>query len=580
MQDRDQLPPNLAGILRSLQPIYSDIRATCESLGIDIASAEQLRSLGEAVPLPWRSEPRALMRESQALMSEIDGKSISYNDVQEILQSEYGMKTWGLLNVLLCSENREWNPGAKNGFMSMMWDQHVGPLDCVGIDGDNTKVTECRHVAASWTVYNLLATVALEHQPISAQTKTLLRALVAEDVRVLATSYLRDIESGVLKIDHPLSHFEDMLFRIGARFPQAGSLVAEAQREFNAIASGADPDHRLFVHLLDEILPHEESIDLSDPLEQLMIRFKAGQAQRDAEKNLGLLTLFNELTEREEWTNPLGSVAQLARDQVIQLSIESGGVGDNYAKRREVIETVLSQMEAPASIIYVTSDLRLASAESSAVDSVVEGLQDYLKHGQRSFAELAVPRSIIEERLHPLLDELDMVSDRVGRENVHIIADADLEAWMSQRKISNGIVISASEHVSSTKLPRVEVRLTPVNAEPRYGVSLRNACEDQKSASIISAIPVLRGVLHYVVPELVATKGGEGILGLVGWRPDVAIELAKKGGMLAGIRSDAASIISRTVLHVGRIGPDNPEEEWTPVEEDDLELAPSGKRST
>jgi hypothetical protein len=352
--------------------------------------------------------------------------------------------------------------------------------------------------------------------------------------------------------------------------PELGARVRELIQVWEDTLKGTGPSSRvLFDDALLEQLPDVES---APSLDGERIGTEAKESLMDYMSNLELAAKFKGLIDQPEWSNPFESVRELISAEVHKVNIFPGA--ELFGEQTiDVIHRLLDGMTEKPPVIFPSSALGLASADSASIENILDGLRDFVATGRKSFADHAGVSSMNKRQLHDVVATLDLMRDLVGPSNIHLVTNSDLEAFLQSGKVKSGILVGVG--VDLDEIPTISINPT-VNDDPNEGIAkqTREILENPVSlAPQFIAGTVRRGVSHFVVPSLASTHGGADQEGFVGVKLSTMLSIAEQKGLIQPLPRESVGI--PCMLQVLRVRDSGDEQALDPVDVEDDSLTPA-----
>jgi hypothetical protein len=352
--------------------------------------------------------------------------------------------------------------------------------------------------------------------------------------------------------------------------PELGAQVTELLEIWADTLKGTGHSSRVFFD--DALLEQLPDVESSPSLDGEKIGREAKESLEDYMRNIELAAKFKSLIDQPEWSNPFESVRELIAADVHKVNIYPGP-GLFSEQTIGVIHRLLDGMTEKPSVIFPSSALGLASADSASIENILDGLRDFVATGRKSFADHAGVSSMNHRQLQDVVATLDLMRDLVGPSNIHLVTNSDLEAFIQSGKVKSGILVGVG--VDLDEMPTITINLT-LNDDPdeRIAKETRRILENP-----VSPIPrfiagaVRRGVSHFVVPSLAGTHGGADHEGFVGVKLSTMLSIAEQKGLIKPLPRESVGI--PCVLQVLRVRDFDDEQALDPVDVEDDSLTPS-----
>lgn len=526
-QSKD-LKSHISKLVEALQPTHDTARSVCASVGIDVEgaerAAERLRELNGAV-LPWEFSPKVVASDVlEVLKISMDGALNEFDAADRLEQEAWLCQAWSLLSATIALTSSQWDNIAKRAFLLQVSGSPLTRFEDF-LEGESVEgKRECFHAMMAWVVYNVAARPVLDRSLPSDQARLALEALVAYELSGLARAYHEDLQTGEFPDGHPLALLEDALMALGRSTPELRAGVGATLSAWSEA-------------LREQQGPPDASLVLSDALEVLLPASvqapslrgeeigQSARARAEAfQADLAFTKHLEGLINRDEWSDPIGAAQDIASQDLIRLSILQGLYANSAV---EVVRQILSGAKGNPAFVLTSSELGLASVDSVSIAGIVEGLRDFVSTGRRTFAEHAGVAEQHMPQLDRVISLLDTVRHVVGPKNIYIITDSALADFLKDRPASNGVIVGPSSLRRS--LDCIDVNLEPYSWPDENSMEqLRERVADDTLPGLCRLTTFRAAVQKFVVPVLAELHGGADALGLVGWDPYVALDLAEK----------------------------------------------------
>jgi len=570
-------PKLVNALLRDLTPIHASIRQTCECLGIDVTAADRALARHEGrdqSTLPWGTSPQEFAKNTKDVLKNDIPPNADISECLRVFTEEVMISAWpqwGYLQAVLTVDYSKWSTASRNAAISLCCDDPMEDFE-LGLyitSTDEERRDECEAIKA-WLVYNILAVDAIQKHPFSENCKEIVDQLVIHEVSRLASLYTQHLQTGELADFHPFRAVDDLLLRLGALHPELGGLVKDLLGAWeHGLQDSAGASRMRFDNVLGELLP--DSTDVPS-LDGEVIGRSARDSLSDFMDNIGFANSFKGLVDQPEWSNPLESVRELVSEELHKVNIYSR---DSLFSQQSValIHRILDGMSEKPNLIFPSSALELASADSASINNILDGLRGFIATGRKSFADFAGVSSINHRQLQDVIEGLDLMRGLVGEKKIHLVTNSEMEEFVDSGKVQSGILFGVG--VDIDRLPTIAINLI-VKDGPNERIA-KQTREILASGGTtwprFLAGAIRRGVSNYVVPTLAATEGGADHEGLVGFKPLTAVAIAEQKRLVKPLDRD--SIELGYVLQVHKVSDFDEEDALDPVDVEDSSLTPA-----
>lgn len=569
-------PKLVDALLKDLNPIHASIRSTCHSLGIDLAGADRAgeRHGGkDNATLPWLKSPREFARNTEEVLRQEISHSADVDECLRIFTEDFLISMWpqwGYLQVALTVDHSEWSTACKQAALHLSCRDPMDGLETsLAVGGDMREQRDDCEALKAWLVYNILVVDALQKHPLSEECKEILDQLLLHDVGRLGEVYSEQLQTGALADEHPLKGVDQLLLNLGAQRPELGETIRMLLGAWSRILRGeGDPSEVILDEVLAECLP---DIDVAPSLDGEVIGENARQSFRDFMANMEFANSFRGLTSQPEWSDPMEGVRELVAKEFHKVNIYHNGT--LFSPRSiECIQRIVDGMDEKPSLVIPSSSLRLASQDSSSIESIIDGLREYLATGQKSFADYSGVASMHKEQLDRVVQALDLMRELVGPEKIHIVTDSSLDDFIESGVVREGMLFGVGTNVQ--RLPTIAINLM-VKSDPdeEIATEARAFLKTPRAWPSSLAGAVRRAVANFVVPTLAVTEGGADQEGLVGFKPLTALEIAERKGHVQPLPRDR--LMLPYVLQVLKVTDTDEQDALDPVDVEDSSLTPS-----
>lgn len=450
---------DLSRQVQALSPIRNDIRAICESVGIDTKAAEDFAQKNKLL-LPWHESvsPEASLKSAREILK---NPPVRGQDAMEVVDhftqsAVFSDVPIGLIGALAAVGNKFWDAPAKAGFL-----MHFPPAAYTAFtlptfeSGASYADPNGVRGALCWLVHDVLAAGALQNTPLSKESSEVIDILVKHAVISLVDCARCSARSGgpdfnlIHELDGTLSNVG--IYHAETR-PRVAQLLKVVTEECNAV------DDRDYL----EIRLHEELLRLyPDPFLELNLSgvriSKESSVMTAAYRATQALTNFlsEPITSQPEWSNPLGAAAdEIKTKELVRLDFKGIDLLTS-TKGREVLFDLLSQ--APGTTLALPVDLFFTRRPADpSYEDLAADLNHFIEKNVESYLLQRTSQPDFDIRKERTVDFLRTAIDKLGYEKVIVVSPADMEFIDAE----DGSHICLITETSGAKVTNTEGKVT------------------------------------------------------------------------------------------------------------------------